>query len=62
LNVRIIRYQTDGRNEEITIITTLLDQERYPARSIAELYGYRWNCEVYQPEYMSSAHLYQLAA
>jgi hypothetical protein len=46
LNVRIIRYQTDGRNEEITIITTLLDQERYPARSIAELYGYRWNCEL----------------
>ena len=46
LNVRIIRYQTDGRNEEITIITTLLDQERYPAREIAELYGYRWNCEL----------------
>lgn len=46
LNVRIIRYQTDGRNEEITIITTLLDQERYPPRSIAELYGYRWNCEL----------------
>jgi hypothetical protein len=46
LNVRIIRYQTDGRNEEITIITTLLNQERYPARSIAELYGYRWNCEL----------------
>jgi hypothetical protein len=27
-------------------ITTLLDQERDPARSIAELYGYRWNCEL----------------
>ncbi len=37
---------TDGRNEEITIITTLLDQERYPPRSIAELYGYPWNCEL----------------
>ena len=46
LNVRMIRYQTDGRNEEITIITTLLSQERYPARSIAELYGFRWNCEL----------------
>ncbi len=46
LHVRMIRYQTDGRNEEITIITTLLNQERYPARSIAELYGFRWNCEL----------------
>lgn len=46
LHVRMIRYQTDGRKEEITIITTLLDQERYPARSIAELYGFRWNCEL----------------
>jgi len=46
LTVRIIRYQTDGRNEEITIITTLLDQERYPAWAITELYGFRWNCEL----------------
>ena len=46
MTVRIIRYQTDGRNEEITIITTLLDQRLYSARSLAELYGYRWNCEL----------------
>jgi len=46
LHVRIIRYQTAGRKEEITIITTLLNRERYPARSIAELYGFRWNCEL----------------
>lgn len=46
LPVRIIRYRTTGRNEEITIITTLLDRKRYSARSIAELYGFRWNCEL----------------
>lgn len=46
LMVRMIRYQTTGRKEEITIITTLVDQSRYTARSIAELYGYRWNCEL----------------
>jgi hypothetical protein len=29
---------------------------------IVELYDLRWQIEVYQPEYASSAHLYQLAA
>ena len=43
---RLIRFQTDGRNEQITIITTLLDRERYPTEAIAELYGFRWNCEL----------------
>jgi hypothetical protein len=46
LTVRIIRYRTNSRSEEITIITTLIDQKLYPARDIAALYGYRWNCEL----------------
>ena len=44
--VRMIRYRTDTRSEEITIVTTLLDRERYPAEAIAQLYGMRWNCEL----------------
>jgi hypothetical protein len=43
---RIIRYRVSGRNEEITIVTTLLDRKLYPAESIAELYGLRWDVEL----------------
>lgn len=46
INVRIIRYRTSGRKEEVTIVTTLLDRERYPAQDIADLYGYRWEVEL----------------
>ncbi|XZE20427.1 IS4 family transposase [Pirellulaceae bacterium SH449] len=46
MQVRIIRYKVDGRKSEVTIVTTLLDQEKYPAEAIAELYKYRWECEL----------------
>lgn len=46
ITYRIIRYRISGRNEEITIVTTLLDQQLYPAESIAELYGLRWDVEL----------------
>ena len=46
IHVRMIRYRTDTRCEEITIVTTLLDRARYPAEAIAQLYGMRWNCEL----------------
>jgi len=46
ITYRIIRYRVSGRNEEITIVTTLLDQQLYPAESIAELYGLRWDVEL----------------
>ena len=46
IEVRIIRYQTAGRNEDVTIVTTLLDRERYPTEEIAELYGFRWDVEL----------------
>lgn len=34
------------RIKEIYIVTTLLDARAYPAESIAELYGQRWNIEL----------------
>jgi len=46
LDVRIIRYKVGGRKKEVTIVTTLLDKETYSAEDIAQLYGYRWNCEL----------------
>lgn len=46
IKVRLIRYQVDGRKENITIVTTLLNAEKYPAAEVAKLYGFRWNCEL----------------
>jgi hypothetical protein len=49
LTLRVITYSvtTPGcRVKKMTVVTSLLDQEVYPAEKIAELYGYRWNCEL----------------
>jgi putative transposase len=46
IDVRIIRYTVSGRHSEITIVTTLLDAEAYPAEDVAALYKYRWECEL----------------
>jgi len=34
------------RTRAVTLVTTLLDPERYPAEALAELYGARWQIEV----------------
>ena len=34
------------RTETITVITTMTDPVTYPARDIADLYGFRWNAEL----------------
>lgn len=47
--VREIKYRLRRpgcRVREVTLVTTLLDAKRYPAKSIAELYGLRWQVEV----------------
>jgi hypothetical protein len=65
LTLREIRYNivvSGRRTRTIDIITTLLDADAFTPQDIADLYGFRWNAEVYQPECTSSAHLYQLAA
>lgn len=46
LEVRIIRYQVTGRNDEMTIVTTLIDRDQYPASAVADLYKQRWECEL----------------
>ncbi len=46
--VRELRYrltQRGCRTREITLVTTLVDAEPYPAWALAELYGQRWQVE-----------------
>lgn len=50
LEVRELRYQvtTPGfRTRQITLVTTLLDAEKYPAQELAELYRSRWQVETH---------------
>jgi hypothetical protein len=47
--VRELRYRiadTGFRTREITLVTTLLDSELYPASELAKAYGLRWQIEV----------------
>jgi hypothetical protein len=65
LVLREIRYhiiEPGRRTKTIDVITTLVDADEYTKEEIAELYGFRWNSEVYQPECTSSVLLYQVAA
>jgi len=50
LVVREVRYHTKlrgGRTRVVTLVTTLLDAEVYPAEDLAALYGQRWKVETY---------------
>lgn len=38
------------RTQEVTLITTLLDEELYSAKDLAELYGMRWQAETHLAE------------
>ena len=44
------------------LVTTLPIDDSEQVNAIVQSYCIRWQIEVYQPEYASSAHLYQLAA
>lgn len=49
LVLRELRYgvgRRGFRTRQVTLVTTLLDPERYPAEALAELYGARWQIEV----------------
>lgn len=49
LTLRELRYtvtESGRRTKTIEIITTLTDAQEYTADDIAELYGFRWNCEL----------------
>jgi hypothetical protein len=46
--VRELRYRIEQpglRTREVTLVTTLLDSERYPVSELAELYRQRWQIE-----------------
>jgi hypothetical protein len=48
LVVREVRFRTKlkgGRTREITLVTTLLDPQKYPAEELAALYRKRWGIE-----------------
>lgn len=48
ITVRELRYQImrpGYRTREVTLVTTLLDVERYPAEELAQLYADRWQIE-----------------
>ena len=48
LRVRELRYRVARRgyrSREVTLVTTLLDPDRYPKEAVAELYGRRWQVE-----------------
>lgn len=48
LRARELRYRVTRpgyRTREVTLVTTLLDPDRYPKRAVAELYGLRWTVE-----------------
>ena len=49
LTLRELRYtvtESGRRTKTIEIITTLTDAQEYTAEDIAQLYGFRWNCEL----------------
>jgi hypothetical protein len=48
LRIRELRYRIERpgfRVKEVTLVTTLLDSERYPADELARAYGLRWTIE-----------------
>lgn len=60
ITYRVIRYRVKGRNTEITIVTTLLDEKQFTARDIAELYGLRWDVELDICSYKSTMGMGEL--
>jgi hypothetical protein len=50
LSVRMVRYalrRPGFRTRSVTLVTTLLDPERYPAQQLALLYARRWQIELW---------------
>ena len=50
LTVRVIRFRLCSagyRTESVTLVTTLLDAQKYPAEDIAGLYARRWKIELW---------------
>jgi hypothetical protein len=58
--VRELRYRVDvpgSRTRELTLVTTLIDAEAYPAEELASLYGTRWRAEEYLKALKQAMHM-----
>jgi hypothetical protein len=51
--------QPGYRTQELLVVTTLLDAERYTKEEVTDLYHERWHAEMFHPHYPSSAGLYR---
>jgi IS4 transposase len=50
LELRVVTFQVAAkgfRTKQVTVVTTLLDEERYPDEAIAQLSGRRWSVELF---------------
>jgi putative transposase len=48
MDIRVVAFNatSDDQTEPLTVVTTLLDHEKYQAAEIGKLYGYRWYAEL----------------
>ena len=48
MEIRVVAFdaKSDNQTEPLTVVTTLVDPEKYPAAEIGTLYGYRWCAEL----------------
>jgi putative transposase len=48
MNIRLVSFDvtSERETEVLTVVTTLLDHDKYKASEIGKLYGYRWNVEL----------------
>jgi len=63
ITVRELEYriETPGyRTRHVTLVTTLLDDETYTAKDLAELYRCRWQIEMYQSYYVLCHRFYHV--
>jgi hypothetical protein len=60
LRLRLVKVRIG--KAEVYLLTSVLDAEELSVGEMLKLYKLRWGIEIYQPDYASSAPLYQLAA
>lgn len=48
MDIRVVAFNatSDNQTEPLTVVTTLVDHEKYQATEIGKLYGYRWHAEL----------------
>jgi hypothetical protein len=63
LEVRVVRFQLQVpgfRPESLTLVTTLIDAQAYPAEELARLYARRWGIELWFRDIKTSMGMEQL--